>query len=509
MDFEYAAKRLAKDQSKLKGRRKVEVSAKAKREVEMGKKQQELLLHQRHARQRDEAFREEYMTQCNRALGVKQLSVVGPLQLQATSIHGEGDKIALPPSILQYLTTTGQDDTISTGSPWTFRMGILNPNYLFPGSSSLQLLTAPSQNNNDSSMNVDDDDDSDDETTSKEMYLDEMKHKYLAFTYGSVVEFTQDEDKIGLPAGIAGALLDPARRSAVHSSIDIPVTRTVDPAAAADSKEKSDGSDDNMEQENNNDGKTPGHFAWGAFDVPSLSIEVSMVQLPKGRACTLVPTHEAIRNGFFTLKDVKMVLEQSLIRTRATLSVGDMVHTWHRGKKYDLRVTTVTPSQYAAVTCINTDIEVDIGEVEGLDDTDQTMVPVSTKESTGVPFGGQTLGSSAGRRLDESSVALHPEPVVAPALADSLIPEPSSDQSENVCNVQIRANGAHARRRFNVQHATLKDLFAFAATLTNGDEDFRLVTRFPRRVFAAQDGASLLINSGIEPGQELFLVERL
>merc|ERR1719343_963436 len=86
-----------------------------------------------------------------------------------------------------------------------------------------------------------------------------------------------------------------------------------------------------------------------------------MVQLPKGTGCTLEPTPAAIRNNFYGLKDVKLVLEQSLVRTRATLSKGDTVSTWHRGKKYDLTVSKVLPSRFRAITCINTDIEVEFG----------------------------------------------------------------------------------------------------------------------------------------------------
>jgi hypothetical protein len=247
-----------------------------------------------------------------------------------------------------------------------------------------------------------------------------------------------------------------------------------------------------------------------------------MVELPKGRGCTLCPTAQAVQNGFYNLKDVKLVLEQSLIRTRATLSVHDMVHTWHRGKKYDLRVTKVTPSAYGAVTCINTDIEVDIGEAEGSGaetQAQQTIVPAPGSVPVGgqvVPLGGQVLGGSGGRRLDDTSSLALPAtepPAVLPAMPE-LLPEPPADQSEGVCTVQIRANSAHGRRRFDIRMAALKDLFAFADTLVvtnnNGETtDFQLVTRFPRRVFHRRDESSLLVDSGIQSGQELFLVEKL
>merc|ERR1712176_1013509 len=116
---------------------------------------------------------------------------------------------------------------------------------------------------------------------------------------------------------------------------EIPITRTIDPSTSSMIVIDEDGGDDKEEQreKGNSDGEdeeatqTPGHIAYGKFDIPDMKIELSLIKLPKGSACTLVPTIDAIHNGFYNLKDVKLVLEQSLIRTRATLSVGDTVYT--------------------------------------------------------------------------------------------------------------------------------------------------------------------------------------
>jgi hypothetical protein len=180
-------------------------------------------------------------------------------------------------------------------------------------------------------------------------------------------------------------------------------------------------------------------------------------------------------------------------------------------------VTQVTPATYGAVTCINTDIEVDIGVAEGSGDgdTETTTQTQQQQASASAPNGGQVLGGgSAGRRLDDAVVPV--QAAAAPVTTEEqLRPEPPADQSDGVCTVQIRADGAHGRRRFDVQTATLSDLFAFAETLTHGEKHFRLVTRFPRRVFDRQSesevstSSSLLKDSGIQSGQESFLVERL
>lgn len=324
MEFEAAAKRLARDQSKIKKRDNTIVSQKAKREAEYRKKQQERLRLERERKQKQREYMQTYITSCDRALGVTSLSSEGSLQLQPTSIHGDGDKIALPPSVLQHLTEQTANDMMGA-SPWTFRVGVLRKDYMFPSSPLLQTMQPPQDDMMDES-----DDDEESESNNKAAYIDELSHKYLSYTYATVVEFTQEEGYVGLPASIAARLL-----------VDgVPSTETMDPAGG--------GQDANNAMDENEE-KTPGHLAWGAFGVPAVPVEVTLVKLPKGRRCTVIPTMNAIRNGFHNLKDIKLVLEQSLIRTRATLSVYDLVHTWHRGTKFDLRVESVTPGDYQAV----------------------------------------------------------------------------------------------------------------------------------------------------------------
>ena len=103
MDFEGAAARLAKDQSKIRARRgQISVSAKAKREAEFRRKQQERLQAERQRKQRQLQYQKQYVARCDRAIQAKSLrggegGNGGPqLSLRPTSIHGDGDKIALP-----------------------------------------------------------------------------------------------------------------------------------------------------------------------------------------------------------------------------------------------------------------------------------------------------------------------------------------------------------------------------------------------------------------------------
>ena len=552
MDFEAASQRLARDQQKLRGRKTMVVSAKAKREADYKKKQQEQKRHERLQQQKQRDFIQQFMTACDRSLGVKSLApavatsaaatTTGGLQLSATSIHGEGDKIALPPSVLERLTQSmAADDSTSSSSPWLFRIGILNPEYQFPASVLLKTLK-PANDDDDDDDTMQDDSIEDNSTTSsssKAAYLDELGHKYISYTHGTVVEFTQDEGHVGLPAPMAAALLNPKRRLAEHASYEIPVTRTLDPSKATstdtpkpskdDDEEENDvamdGTDGKQEGEDDEDmTKTPGHVAYGEFDIPDMPVEITMLRLPKGKGCTLTPTHEAIRNGFYNLQDVKLVLEQSLIRTRATLSVGDTVQTWHRGVSYDLLVSKVIPPTYHAITCINTDIEVELGEVKDFPEDKESFSAKTSTTTTATTT--TTAPESTGLTLSGGRVLSAPSPLASPttpvtettklqALTADLIPEPPMDQKEGICTVQLRAEGiAPARRRFDVQVATLQDLFDFARSFLQSNKSdtaatFRLVTRFPRNVFELNDEnkKTVLTEAGIQSGQHLMMVE--
>ena len=507
MDFDRAAARLQKDQAKLlKGRlsRKSATTRPTSSTVETPAARQRRLHQERLAKERQlKKEREEFFSTLKdrfEASPVAQGSLRIPSSTTShlfpttTSIHGQGDKIALPPRALEYLTQT-QGMEASSSSPWTFRIAIPNPEYSFPASPLVQQLFSSTAKMNPTEDEIMSDDDTDEEEETEgrllDAFVDELRYKYLSYTHGTVVEFTQEEGHVGLPQSVAKTLIQ-------NSATEIPVHRTRDPAAV-----ETDDDDIMVTEDDDNEEMTPGHLAWGAFDVPSLPIEVSLVQLPKGKSCTLTPTIEAIRNGFYNLKDIKLVLEQSLIRTRATLSVNDTVHTWHRGKKYDLTVSHVEPSTQNAILCINTDIEVEFGTVDRKLLEEEKILRqeedhVGSEESRLV---GRTLGS-----MKEQKQVLE-LPIQSTASID-LKPEPPLDQSTNVCEVQVRADGSRGKRRFDVKESTVGDLFVFAGTLVSSGS-FQLVTRFPRRVLTMNESTSTLESAGIHPGQELFLVERL
>jgi hypothetical protein len=400
---------------------------------------------------------------------------------------------------------------------------------------------------------VDDDEIDDAEFKSRitEAYLDELSHRYLSYTHGTVVEFTEDENHVGLPVSIAKALLQPNKYSLANSSrrmrttpsddgtqsssmeeeIIIPSTRTIDPASRMVTNNDRNGNigktdndnDDSMNivessvmaagtTSNDMIEKTPGHPAYNQFDIPSFPIEIiPLTLLPPGKDITFTPTSTSIQNGFYKLKDIKMVLEQSLVRSRATLSLGDVVKTWKRGVEYDLIVSDLNPRGYGVVSCVDTDLNVEFGSPEMIDDMKGEVGAASKMaEEKNDDVGAIPTPMNSTPKLDNSTV-------VTTKLRE-LIPEPPMDVKVGICNIQIRGRtlsgtDATGRRRFDVASATLADLFDFASNVCGGIEPitFRLVTRFPRRVFTLNvgDDEVTLESAGISPGQEMFMVESI
>jgi len=618
MDFEIAAQRLANDQKSALARSRASrnaraASSKARREAQAAKAKAEARLRQKKLEALNNAKIVDRVVQSvrrvERRLGVTNVvssaaaasneSVQANTtsssddkrillfdnhptiyaqgwKLQATSIHGEGDKIALPPTILEALTSNNSNSELDpwgsgrSGRPLAFRIGVLDPEYEgFPASETMKKFvesvredvvssqtiaanstqsTTKSNDDNDDIMSEDSDNDDDaEETQIIEAYLDELSHRYISYTHGTVVEFTQEDGCVGLPEPIARALLQRNSYSMGrsdnerHNNSRISVKRTVDPASTALSTDITDdageGSADGdamdivpTKDSSNEDvqtEKTPGHLAYGAFDIPDLPIEITPINsLPAGTDCTFTPTTSSIKHGFYKLKDVKAVLEQSLMRTRATLSRGDVIRTWRRGVSFDLIVSSLSPAEFGVVSCVNTDLNVDIGPPEEEDLADLNVKPKQQQQQRN-DEGKEGSGQSAmgqGRLLSEDTS--QKQQTIA-AVVDTkpevdLAPEPADDKVEGVCNIQIRGrsttgDNVTGRRRFDIELATMNDLFQYASYICGADpKALRLVTRFPRRVFTLSssedeqgkiDNDVTLKNAGLNQKQELFMIE--
>jgi len=609
MDFDIAAKRLQQDQKSAYNRSRASrsarsASAKSKKEAQSARLKAEKRLQQKKIEnERNAQIVDKVVTSIGRVerqLGVANVGSpvvtekqqqttstissstttlftnINPLSngwsFKATSIHGDGDKIALPPSILETMTSSSNDldpfgSSSNGGRPIAFRIGILKPDYTFPSSSKMKALIenikekivqnekrknavlssqqSTSSITDNGTANQQDMDDSDDEMDDDgdyslivEAYLDELSMKYISYTHGTVVEFTQEENCVGLPESIARALLQPNSHSLVESSsndgkekkIDIPVLRTVDPAASTKTNLTEMNEDDNEDmdvdnkqhtttEEDDDDGeKTPGHPAYGLFDIPASSVEVTPVsRLPAGTNCTFTPTKTSIENGFYSLKDIKVVLEQSLMRTRATLSRGDVIRTWRRGTSFDLIVSSLSPAQFGAVSCINTNLNVDFASCDNDDMKDEPLAEDNVKPE---PTGSRILGGGGGRLLSEpAQPQISKSNETASSSKSQVIefpPEPANGMKEGVCTIQVRGrtptgNTVTGRRRFACTTSTLSHLFSFASHVCDGADPimFRLVTRFPRRELqlTTTNANKTLESLDIRQGQESFIVE--
>lgn len=579
MEFDAAASKLRSDHANLRSRARQRNSArtlasssataKAKKLDEYRKKQ----LEKKREKERQERLKQDYVRRgfdkVEARLGlVRDLKSNngGVLALEATSVHGGGDKITLPSSLLSTLAERDlMQRSQERGQPLFFRLGIKREGYVFPASENMRRLmneygqeSLSSGNNqidsgeqqHEHDGNSDEELYSDDEDEKKEIewkkaYIDELSHEYITYTYSTVVEFTQDEGCIGLPLSISTALLEPKDTQGINKDLSIENKLSVDPAAASILKNmpdvtNDDGDDESMassvkpmetttdQNDDDLENKTAGHPAYGLFPIPSPLIEVSLLShLPLGTKCTLQPTRHAIENGFYNLKNIKLALEQSLIRTRGSLNVGDIVHCWFRGKKFDLNVQDVTPSEIGAVSCVNTDVVVDIAATaEESNDASQDMEVDESGKSNANGSGGQSSGFggtvSGGYRLSDTNASTPTVTTPIPSVAGlktqgkelqfDLPPEPPLEQKDNVIMIQIRGDaGKQCRRKFDATCTNMKHLFQFAMIekIVDGDTSFRLVTRYPRRTFHFEDDGSTLLQAYQFASQEQFLIEKL
>lgn len=615
MDFEFAANRLKKDHADLRNRAKRRPQGLASTKATMeAKKRQEYRRKQAEKKKQKERVEKLKLDHVRRGFDIveQRLGVMrsltdkesstsssnagnGVIFLEATSVHGQGDKITLPSSLLS--TLANRDLLRSSqerGQPLFFRLGIRRPNYVFPASQQMKLfmnefvVKEPHHFDNQSSDIVshihgdgihgggnndeyhdayadEEDDDQISQEKWEQAYLEELAHEYISYVYATVIEFTQDEGYIGLPQSMAAALLQPKLQSTPTDGELLESKVTVDPASVSasisasvsasisapmdidmdidDGKDSLNKAEEQMQTDSNNnndndrddnlESKTPGHPAYGLFPIPKHKIEVTLLtHLPLGKKCTLQPTKPAIQNGFYNLKNVKLALEQSLIRTRGCLNVNDVVHCWHRGKKFNLCVKDVTPSHVGAVSCVNTDVEVDIAAVDNdkkNDNSDGINSASSTELQSQSPK--SKPGQSTGYRLSDdisqtpptsndpnsSSSSISVRHFYEELKSTELQGEPALDQTENIITVQIRGDqGKQCRRRFDMTSSQVGDLFAFAVhekvidcVSDSISDGFKLVTRFPRRVFTLEsDGETLLVNASLSK-QELFMIEKM
>jgi len=106
---------------------------------------------------------------------------------------------------------------------------------------------------------------------------------------------------------------------------------------------------------------------------------------------------------------------------------------------------------------------------------------------------------------------------MANSLDSITLPLEPPTEGINIVTVQIRGgNSVSNRRRFDSSTTVLRTLFDFARleSIIQGSafdtNEFRLVTRFPRRVYDIKDGDKTLMELGLgDETQIMLLLERI
>lgn len=241
---------------------------------------------------------------------------------------------------------------------------------------------------------------------------------------------------------------------------------------------------------------------------PVTSVSIKYVKLGKISYVKLQPTF----NTFFKVEQVKMVLEDNL-KFHSTLTLGDIITVWYRGKAHPLKVIEMKPCEKGIL--LDTDVEVDLdNSLENkriMDEEAASEEALSKGDSdNGYKLGGYKLSSSSTIRSNkeaESSISPHgaPEPVqITPALPL----EPELD-AEDVVSIRVRTLAGNTINRRFYRKQPFIHLFEFASVEMKVEKKvLQLSTRFPNRVFTVSEiepSNVSFFEAGITASQEMFL----
>lgn len=233
------------------------------------------------------------------------------------------------------------------------------------------------------------------------------------------------------------------------------------------------------------------------------SVSIVYTRLPKITNAKFAPVMTTSSESIFQVGPIKLVLEENL-RSHSTLSVGDHVSVWHRGRRYELRVMELQPESSGSL--FNADVEVEFVSAEHAQAFDQLPPPKIAKDNTNATFGNSvttikgpsssssnannggsttnSMGNSTGYRLNSGRSSGTNLTVLAPTSRNQiqsdtydLSPEPDATVSDNeVVHMRVRLpTGAPLTRRF-MKSQRLVDLFYFICQNLNIHPDQLQVT---------------------------------
>eukprot|EP00903_Cladosiphon_okamuranus_P008453 g8122.t1 len=287
------------------------------------------------------------------------------------------------------------------------------------------------------------------------------------------------------------------------------------------------------------------------------NVVVRYVRLAKATFARVVP--ETV--GLSQVSELRAMLESNM-RNHATLTVGDRLSVWRRGKEFSMKVVELRPEPQ--VTVLDTDMEIELDlpekareqlEEKGAQDRAKTLrahmggAASSASSSPGQSLSPTRVGASAagggggdGRVLGGSGTAATTTSGVSPmddseddddsdldsdeersksaknafdpikhrlAKFEALPQEPPRDE-EGVFTCQLRSPQGRFTRRFRFTDP-LGVLLDFAESQGGVPGQYQLVVPFPRRVLSRDDTSSrtTLLEAGLTAKQESVILERL
>lgn len=446
MDFDLGNRnsKLRKEQEKRKldAKKKAEKERRVKEEVRKKQLEMEKTIE---LKRKQDLERQQEQLRLEEEERRKTGGIKFQIELKAERIDGEGDKITLPVSYLEILTS----QEITDQGPMLFK---------------ISLSSNPS-----------------------------------IFTHCGMLEFTADEGTVGLPPKVRRSL----------------------------------GIDEEIENENENKLEE--------------KVIIKYLRLEKGTFAKVQPK----KGGMTMISEIRAMLEHNM-RKHATLTVGDILTVWHRGKAFDLTVIELKPENF--VTVIDTDLEIDLDIPEDQmqrekKETDElnarghrlsggnnysSLVPMFNEQlnnNNGVEESKQSYIDNANMDIDDNdnnyrnsggytlssspSLPSPPQPMMESSSQPmiELPPEPIGEDSNNVISCMVRKpDGNRCTRQFK-KTDKMKYLFHFVENSSREQQfhpanSFRLVTRFPRKVFTMEESQDLtFIDSGLSNDQEAFMLE--
>mmetsp|Transcript_14112 Transcript_14112/g.18499 ORF Transcript_14112/g.18499 Transcript_14112/m.18499 type:complete len:428 (+) Transcript_14112:165-1448(+) len=300
-------------------------------------------------------------------------------------------------------------------------------------------------------------------------------------THCGVLEFTADEGTIGLPPKVMSSLglaLGPA------------------------SQESSEGKN-----------------AADAGGTPLGEVQIKYVRLEKASFAQIRPE----KAGLSQINEIRAVLEQNM-RNHATLTVGDILTVWFRGKSYSCEVLEVRPQPQ--VTVIDTDMELELD------------LPAEVQEqlSPSIEGGRKLVETPHGPAGEGSSPAQANVKEVSPALFKTAksemdtdsdmdeedleelkeahkeekargLPEEPDQNLPGAITCSLRQGGTTWSRRFRVSDK-FRCLFDFAEAQGVLPLSYKIIRRFPRAVYTSDlpDCEKSFEEVGID-ASEAFMLE--